>query len=97
MKQELRLYVAGDDFVSRSAVSNLGRIADEIGPNVHVSVIDIVETPESLSEMRVLATPMLVRLSPGPVCKVVGDLADIPRVLAVLGIQSNEKGAQEVL
>lgn len=44
------------------------------------------EHPEVAERERVLATPMLVRVSPPPVRRIAGDLSDGERVLWSLGL-----------
>lgn len=90
MKPELCLYIAGDDAVSQSAVANFRRIVNECGPQVDARVVDVVERPELARELRIMATPILVRLAPPPVRKVLGDLQDTARVITVLGLNSDE-------
>src|SRR5512139_417387 len=46
------------------------------GEPVSVSVVDVFERPDLAEQERVLATPTLVRHSPLPRRKLVGDLAD---------------------
>ena len=49
-------------------------------------VVDVRERPELAEEDRILATPTLVRRTPAPVRKVIGDLGEIDRVLARLDL-----------
>lgn len=86
MKQVVRLFIAGDDAVSRSAIANLERLAETCGADVETSIVDIVEDPAAARAWRILATPVLVRVLPEPRRKVIGDLADTARVMSVLGL-----------
>lgn len=91
MKRELRLYIAGDDAISRSAIANFNRIIEGMDAFLDTKVVDIVDSPESARSMRIMATPTLVRVSPKPIRKVIGDLTDKQRVMTVLGLQPPEE------
>jgi circadian clock protein KaiB len=57
--------------------------------------VDLVAEPERADEHRILATPTLVRLSPAPVRKLIGDLSDAPRVREHLGIALDPATSEE--
>ena len=83
----LKLYVTGQTPRSQRAVANLRRLCDERLPGqCLVSVVDVLEQPEAAEADRVLATPTLVRVSPPPVRRVIGDLTDIDKVVASLDL-----------
>jgi circadian clock protein KaiB len=85
---ELRLYVAGDTPKSQRAIANLRGLADASLPVGHrFEIIDLLEYPELAARDQILAIPTLVRLSPLPVRKVIGDLSSTQRVLDGLGIE----------
>jgi circadian clock protein KaiB len=96
MKSELRLYIAGEDAISQSAVANFRQIVKQCPGELGAEVIDIEADPVAARAMRVMATPMLVRMAPAPVRKVIGDLSDTTRVLSALGLetQANMTGVQ---
>jgi circadian clock protein KaiB len=86
----LRLYVAGRSPRSSRAVANLQRICDERVPGrVEVEIIDVAEQPQRAEDARIIATPTLVREQPGPPRRVIGDLSDVDRVLATLGLPAH--------
>jgi len=82
----LRLYISGQALNSRTAVRNLESLRAKLSNDAAVEVIDVRERPELAEEDRILATPTLVRRTPSPVRKIIGDLSDIERVLAGLEI-----------
>jgi len=82
----LRLYISGQALNSRTAVRNLESLRAKLANDAAVEVIDVRERPELAEEDRILATPTLVRRTPSPVRKIIGDLSDIERVLAGLEI-----------
>lgn len=83
----LRLYVAGDAQNSLSAVENLHDICDRFLPERHqIELVDVLREPRRALADGVLMTPMLVRLAPGPVRKIVGSLSQTQVVLQALGL-----------
>lgn len=79
----LRLWIAGDAPNSLLASANLRAALTGREGRVELEVLDVFRAPEQALRDRVLLTPMLIRLAPGPERKVVGTLAD-PRLLAEL-------------
>ena len=83
----LRLYVAGHTTRSAYAVANLYRISQNGGSGPwDIAVIDVLEHPQVARDERVLATPTLVKVSPLPTRRVVGDFSDTGEVLARLDL-----------
>jgi circadian clock protein KaiB len=58
-----------------------------------LEVIDVFEHPERAEEERIFATPTLVRASPPPVRRLVGDLSDREKVLAYLDLDLDLGGS----
>jgi circadian clock protein KaiB len=84
----LRLYVAGTRSASVRAVANIKRICERhLSGRYRLDVVDLYQQPARAKEDDVVAAPTLVRTEPGPICRIVGDLADERRVLAGLGIR----------
>lgn len=84
---KLRLYVAGQSMKTIAAVQNLESICEEYLPNRHnIEVVDLLEEPERAEEDQILAIPTLVRRSPIPVRKIIGDLSNTDRVLVALDL-----------
>jgi circadian clock protein KaiB len=83
----LRLYVAGSNLLSRRAQENLQALLAETPAGAfELEVVDLLAEPERADDHRVLATPTLVRMSPAPVRKLIGDLSDGVRVRDYLGL-----------
>jgi circadian clock protein KaiB len=73
---KFRLYVAGDAANSMQAVSNLHALCREHLPERHeIEVIDVLREPKRALDEGVLLTPMLVRVSPDPIRRIVGNLS----------------------
>ncbi len=84
---QFRLYVAGNAPHSLLAITNLKILADKLlSGNYTVEVIDILKEPLRTLEDGVYVTPTLIRLSPEPICRIIGNLSDQKPVLAALGL-----------
>lgn len=85
----LRLYVSGQALNSRVAIRNLETLRGLLAAETDVEIVDVRERPELAEEDHILATPTLVRRTPTPVRKIIGDLSDTKRVLVGLEIESS--------
>ncbi len=84
---QFRLYVAGNAPHSCLAVANLQILGDNfLAGNYTVEVVDVLKEPLRTLEDAVYVTPTLIRLSPEPVCRIIGNLSDQKPVLAALGL-----------
>ena len=83
----LRLFVAGSTWRSQHAIENLLRIcADYLAERYSLEVIDIYQQPELAARYQVVAAPTLVKLSPAPLRRIIGDLSQTERVLRGLDL-----------
>ncbi|WP_244490144.1 MULTISPECIES: circadian clock KaiB family protein [Rhizobium/Agrobacterium group] len=83
----LRLYVTGTTARSVHAISNARRICDaHYTDDYELEVIDLYQHPEAAREHQIIAAPTLVKIMPGPIRRIIGDLSDEPRALEALGI-----------
>jgi circadian clock protein KaiB len=81
----LRLYVAGSAPNSLSAIANARAICAEHFSSGHeIEIVDLLEYPLRALADGVVVTPTLLRLSPLPVRKVIGNLSDAKQVLLAL-------------
>ena len=84
---KFRLYVAGEAPNSAQAIANLRAICLEHLPRQHdIEIVDVLRDPQRALADDVLLTPLLVKLSPGPVRKVVGNLSQREPLLQALGL-----------
>jgi circadian clock protein KaiB len=82
---KFRLFVAGDAANSMEAVSNLQALCREHLPERHeIEVVDVLREPKRALEEGVLLTPMLVRVSPDPIRKIVGNLSHAKPLMKML-------------
>lgn len=83
----LRLYVAGSTPRCAAALVRLRQVCEAFFPQNHRSeVIDLLDHPELAERDEILAIPTLVRHSPLPVRKIIGDLSDVQSLL--VGLQT---------
>ncbi len=84
----LRLYVAGSSPNSRIATENLKRLAARLPEGqFKLEIVDVLTTPERALADAIFATPTLIKLSPAPRCRIVGNLNDTAAVLASLAYE----------
>ena len=55
--------------------------------NYEITIVDVLEQPAIAEEDKIMATPTLIKLTPYPSRRIVGDLSDQAKVLAILGVQ----------
>lgn len=85
----MQLFISGSTARSQRAIGNMLRICEEHLPGRYdYEVIDVYQNPEATRELQVIATPTLVKLSPEPLRRIVGDLSDEERVLSGLNLVS---------
>ncbi|MEA2286098.1 MAG: circadian clock protein KaiB [Solirubrobacteraceae bacterium] len=80
----LRLYVSGRASGVRAERTLSALCEAHLAGRYELEVIDVFEHPERAEAERIFATPTLVRVSPPPVRRLVGDLSDRQKVLAYL-------------
>ena len=83
----LRLYVTGSTPRTRRAIANVQRMCDEdLDGQCDLEVVDVLEHPHVALEENIVATPTLVKESPPPVRRIVGDLSQTHEVLRGLDL-----------
>jgi circadian clock protein KaiB len=89
---DFRLYVAGQAPKSIAAICNLRRICERyLSGRYSLDVIDLMVDPDLAQRDQIIAVPTLVRLVPGPIRRVIGDLSNSKRVLSRLGIDGSAR------
>jgi len=88
----LRLYIAGNNFRSQTAVENVKKICEEyLKGRYELEVIDIYQDQsENLVDL-VLAAPTLIKKLPLPLRKIIGDMTRKEKVLIGLDLVPQEK------
>ena len=88
LNYHLLLYVAGNSGKSRIAIGNLQTYCKDHLPGRHsLEIIDLLLQPHLAAQDGIFAIPTLVKRSPEPLKKLIGDLSDKKRVLSLFGIQ----------
>ena len=81
----LRLYVAGNAPNSLRAIANIKALCDEHFAARHeLEIVDLLKNPKRALADGIIVTPTLLKLSPLPVQRVIGNLSDMNQVLRTL-------------
>jgi circadian clock protein KaiB len=89
-RYSLRLYVTGATPGSTRAIAEIKAFCERfLKGRYRLEVIDVYQQPELAEEERILATPTLVKLSPGPLRRIVGSLSDPGRISLRFGVPLN--------
>jgi circadian clock protein KaiB len=84
----LRLYITGATPQSVRALANIKRICEEhLSGSYRLDVIDLYQQPHLAKAAQIVAAPTLVRQTPLPMRRILGDMSKTERVLAGLGLQ----------
>jgi circadian clock protein KaiB len=86
-RYRLRLYVSGPTPLSARAVVNARRLFDEhLKGRYELEIIDIADNVAAAIQDQVVAAPTLVKLSPAPVRRFIGDMSNSGRILKGLDV-----------
>ncbi len=86
-RYRLRLFIAGTSPRSRRTIENLRRVCDvHLRGNFDLDVVDIYQQPHLAEMYQVVAAPTLVKVSPQPLRRIIGDLTDEARLLRGLDL-----------
>lgn len=87
-KFKFLLYVAADTQNSVLAMGNLTALCRTHLPGRHeIEVIDVLKDPQRALADGVFMTPLLIRLAPAPVRRIIGTLSQTDKVLQALGLE----------
>jgi circadian clock protein KaiB len=90
-KYVLRLYISGSMLKSALAVENIKRICEQHLKNRYdLKVIDIYQQPNSARDEQIVAVPTLIKRSPLPLRRLVGDMSNLKKVLFGLDLGMQE-------
>lgn len=82
-----RLYVAGQSPNSVLALKNLRLICEQhLGDHHEIEVVDVLRRAGDALDDHILVTPTLLKISPAPTCRIMGNLSHADVVLATLGL-----------
>ena len=92
---QFKLFIMGQTSRSRRATRNLQDICERLLPgNYELTIIDVLEQPELAESFKIVATPTLIKESPLPARRVLGDLSDQDKLLLALEIDPPPGGGQ---
>jgi circadian clock protein KaiB len=77
----LRLYVAGQAPNSVCAITATALCRDHFRSTHQLEIVDVLSHPSQALADGIIVTPTLIKLSPSPVRRVIGNLSDTPHVL----------------
>ncbi len=84
-KLSLKLYITGQTSRSQQAIAYLRQIVK--GLEADLEIIDVMENPQMAEDDAILATPTLIKVSPLPIRRIIGDLSDGKKVLLGLDLE----------
>ncbi len=87
---KLRLFITGASTNSTRAVTNLKEICEKyLKQNYELEIVDVHQQPLLAESEEIIALPLLVKKSPGPERRLIGDMSNTEKVLRGLGITTN--------
>lgn len=84
----MRLYITGCTSRSALAIKNLKRICEEyLEGGYELEVVDLYQKPSLAQIDQIIASPTLVKRSPLPFRRIIGDMSDKEKILSGLGLK----------
>lgn len=82
----LELYILDRNPNSQKAIDNLELLSQspKLKDSCQIQIIDLSQQPELREKEKILATPVLIKKSPLPECRIIGTLSDQHKVLTSL-------------
>ena len=88
LNYKLRMFVTGASPNSAKAITNIKNICETHLSGIYdLEIIDIYQEPLKAQTEQVIALPMLVKSSPLPLKRLIGDMSDTKKVLKALGLE----------
>ena len=82
----LRLFITGATPNSVRALSNIREICENhLKGRYTLEIIDVYQQPLLAKDQQIIALPMLVKSTPMPLKRLIGDMSDTEKVLKGLG------------
>ncbi len=89
----LRLYITGTTARSTQAVANIRSLCEEyLQGRYDLEVVDIYQKPAEAVDEQIIAAPTLIKKTPMPPRRMIGNLADRDKILAGLDLRDAPKG-----
>lgn len=85
------LYVAGMNPRAITTLSNLKNFCVEyFGDNFEIKLIDLAVEPHLAQKNQIFAIPTLIKVSPEPICRSIGDLSNISNLILQLNLKTDK-------
>lgn len=85
---ELRLYITGATPNSVKAIANIRSICESyLKDRYALQIIDVYQDATLARQEQIIALPLLIKKSPLPERKLIGDLSETDKVLKALGVE----------
>jgi circadian clock protein KaiB len=85
----LRLFITGTSPNSVRAIKNVREICEtHLKGRYSLEIIDVYQQAVLAKEEQIIALPLLIKKSPGPERRLIGDMSETAKVLKGLGLQS---------
>jgi len=85
---KLRLFVTGASPNSLRAIANIKVICEQhLAGNYDLEIIDVHQQPLIAEKEQLIALPLLMKLQPLPVKRLIGDMSDNNKVMTGLGLR----------
>jgi circadian clock protein KaiB len=83
----LRLFIAGASPNSLRAINNMRSFCEEyLKGRYHLEIVDVYQQPQIATKDQVIALPLLIKSSPLPFKRLIGDMSDKAKVIKGLGL-----------
>jgi circadian clock protein KaiB len=91
----LRLFVAADSPDSPIAIANLEALfPGDQASLVEIEIVDVQREPARAARDRIMVTPTLLKVSPSPRLRILGNLSNREALLQLLGIDAPPPGTR---
>ena len=82
-----RLFITGASPNSSRAIANLTEICEtHLKDSYELEIIDVYQDPRIAEQEQIIALPLLIKSSPQPERRLIGDMSDTDKVLRGLGL-----------
>ena len=85
---KLKLFVCGTTGKTEESIARLKVLLwDNLAGNYSLEIVDILDNLKLAETERILATPTLIKQTPPPIRRIVGDMTDTEKVLLGLDVK----------
>ena len=85
----LKLYITGASPNSAKAVNNIKNICEKfLKDRYQLEIIDIYQQPLLAASQQIIALPLLIKSSPLPAKRLIGNMSDVEKVLKGLDLSA---------